>query len=116
MTKTTAQKTHSAAGSTSPATTAAEEAEALSRVRDLLFGETAREHSDQLQVLQEQIDHEVEALRAEYEVEMASLRAEMKREFDSLRWQLNDLATAKVARQDLGAILTEMADRLATVG
>lgn len=103
-------------GAQNESVSGAEEAEALSRVRELLFGEATREHTDQLLEVQEQLDQKVESLRAAYETQFASIRAEMKRELDALQWKLNDLASDKLNRRDLSSLMTEVADRLATVG
>ncbi len=94
-------------------TSAAAEAEALQNVRELLFGEASREQSDRLASIQEQVDQEVKVLRAEYDAQIEAIHAQMKREVESLRWQIGDLAKAKVERQDLGALLNEVAERLA---
>jgi di/tripeptidase len=109
MTKTAVKENSSQVRATTPAT----EAEALQNVRELLFGDASREQSDRLASIQEQVDEEMRVLRADYDAQIEAIHAQMKREVESLRWQIGDLAKAKVERQDLGALLSEVAERLA---
>lgn len=108
MTKTAKNNTASPARTAS----ASEQAEALENVRELLFGDASREHAERMASIQEQVDQEIKVLRAEYDAQIEAIHHQMKREVESLRWQLGDLAKAKVERQDLGALLSEVADRL----
>ncbi len=112
MTKTAKNNSANTQAASPRTTSAAAEAEALQNVRELLFGDTSREQSDRLVSIQEQVDQEIKVLRAEYDAQIEAIHEQMKREVESLRWQIGDLAKAKVERQDLGALLNEVAERL----
>ena len=112
MTKTAQNNKASTKAAPAPKASTAAEAEALQSVRELLFGDASREQSDRMVSIQEQVDHELKVLRAEYDAQIEAIHEQMKRELESLRWQIGDLAKAKVERQDLGALLNEVAERL----
>ncbi|MEM7519074.1 MAG: hypothetical protein AAF368_19385 [Planctomycetota bacterium] len=105
----TVQVLHPAA----PTGEASPDAEALHRVRDLLFGEASREQAAHVDALAEEVRSDLRDLRKELRDEASSLREEIQVELEALRSLQAELESAKVARKDLASLFVSVADELA---
>lgn len=86
--------------------------ETLSRVRDLLFGETSRAQTERVDGLESLVASELGQMRAAHEQELAELRSEFRQEVETLGQRLDRLHDSKVARADLASLLRGLAEKL----